>query len=50
MAAGNLLVATPTAPYEHDPLKGGIVLLIWVTIALITSFYAFIRSDVGGKY
>ncbi|AZK46080.1 ABC transporter permease [Paenibacillus lentus] len=50
VAAGNILVATPTAPYEHDPLKGGIVLLIWVTLALITSFYAFIRSDVGGKY
>ncbi|WP_019637690.1 ABC transporter permease [Paenibacillus fonticola] len=50
VAASLLLVASPTDPYEHDPLKGGIVLLIWVTLALITSYYAFIRSDVGGKY
>jgi ABC-2 type transport system permease protein len=50
VAAGNLLVATPTDPFEHDPLKGGIVLLIWVMLTLITSYYAFIRSDVGGKY
>lgn len=50
VAAGNLLFATPTDPYEHDPLKGGIVLLIWVILTLITSYYAFTRSDVGGKY
>ncbi|WCF07244.1 ABC transporter permease [Paenibacillus thiaminolyticus] len=50
VAAGNLLFATPTDPFEHDPLKGGIVLLIWVMLTLITSYYAFIRSDVGGKY
>ncbi|MNC43581.1 ABC-2 family transporter protein [compost metagenome] len=50
VAAGNLLFATPTAPFEHDPLKGGIILLTWVMLTLITSYYAFIRSDVGGKY
>lgn len=50
VAAGNLLFATPTDPFEHDPLKGGIVLLIWVILALIISCYAYIRSDVGGKY
>lgn len=50
VAAGNLLFAIPTDPYEHDPLRGGIVLLVWVALALITSFYAFIRGDVGGKY
>ncbi|WP_051286734.1 ABC transporter permease [Paenibacillus taiwanensis] len=50
VAAGNLLFATPTDPFEHDPLKGGIVLLIWVILALGLSYYAFIRSDVGGKY
>lgn len=50
VAAGNLLFATPTDPIEHDPLKGGIVLLIWMMLILITSYYAFIRSDVGGKY
>lgn len=50
VAAGNLLFATPTDPFEHDPLKGGIVLLLWVIVALSTSYYIFIRSDVGGKY
>ncbi|MFD2698921.1 ABC transporter permease [Paenibacillus shunpengii] len=50
VAAGNLLFATPTDPFEHDPLKGGIILLVWVLLALIISYYAFIRSDVGGKY
>ena len=50
VAAGNLLLATPTSPFEHEPLKGGIVLLIWVMLALLTSYYMFIRSDVGGKY
>ncbi|MNI18852.1 hypothetical protein D3C81_1755260 [compost metagenome] len=50
MAAGNLLFATPTDPIEHDPLKGGIVLLIWVILTLSISYYAFVRSDVGGKY
>lgn len=50
VAAGNLLFATPTYPLKHDPLKGGMVLLIWVILTLITSYYAFIRNDVGGKY
>ncbi|WP_042141898.1 ABC transporter permease [Paucisalibacillus sp. EB02] len=50
VAAGNLLFATPTDPLEHEPLKGGIVLLIWVILALLTSYYTFIRRDVGGKY
>jgi len=50
VAAGNLLVAIPTDPFEHDPLKGSTVLLIWVILTLITSYYAFIRNDVGGKY
>ncbi|MNZ91096.1 ABC-2 family transporter protein [compost metagenome] len=50
VAAGNLLFATPTDPIEHDPLKGGIVLLIWVILTLSISYYAFVRSDVGGKY
>lgn len=50
VAAGNLLFVTPTAPFEHDPLKGSIVLLVWVMLTLITSYYAFIHSDVGGKY
>lgn len=50
VAAGNLLFATPTDPFEHEPLKGGIILLIWVMFALLTSYYAFTRSDVGGKY
>ncbi|MNT10584.1 ABC-2 family transporter protein [compost metagenome] len=50
VAAGNLLIARPTDSIEHDPLKGGIVLLIWVILALIISCYAYIRSDVGGKY
>lgn len=50
VAAGQLLFASPTDPFEHDPLRGGIVLLIWVMLTLITSYYAFIRSDVGGKY
>jgi len=50
VAAGNLLFATPTDPLEHEPLKGGIVLLIWVMLALLTSYYTFIRRDVGGKY
>lgn len=50
VAVGNLLVAIPTDPFEHNPLKGGIVLLIWVILTLITSYYTFIRNDVGGKY
>ncbi|MDQ0232890.1 ABC transporter permease [Metabacillus malikii] len=50
VAAGNLLFATPTDPLEHEPLKGGIILLVWVMLSLITSSVAFIRRDVGGKY
>lgn len=50
VAAGNLLIAIPTAPFEHDPLKGGSILLIWVILTLIISYYAFIRNDVGGEY
>lgn len=50
VAAGNLLFATPTAPFEHDPFKGGTVLLIWVIVTLVISFYSFVRSDGGGKY
>lgn len=50
VAAGNLLIATPTDLLEHEPLKGGIVLLIWVMLALLTSYYTFTRRDVGGKY
>jgi len=50
VAAGNLLFATPTDSYEHDPLQGGIVLLIWVLVACFASYYAFTRHDVGGKY
>ncbi|WP_010098035.1 ABC transporter permease [Ornithinibacillus scapharcae] len=50
VAAGNLLFATPTDVLDHEPLKGGIVLMIWVMLALLTSYYTFIRKDVGGKY
>ncbi|MBY0203696.1 MULTISPECIES: ABC transporter permease [Paenibacillus] len=50
VAAGNLLFASPTDPFEHDPLKGVVILLLWVIVALSTSYYTFIRSDVGGKY
>lgn len=50
VAAGNILFATPTDPFEHDPLKGGMILLIWVMVALGTSYLTFVRSDVGGKY
>ncbi|KOY16057.1 ABC transporter permease [Paenibacillus xylanivorans] len=50
VAAGNLLFATPTDSFEHDPLKGVAVLSVWVILALVTSYYTFIRSDVGGKY
>ena len=50
VAAGQLLFATPTDSFEHDPLKGGIVLSIWVMVALGISYFTFIRSDVGGKY
>lgn len=49
-AAGHLLFATPTDPFEHDPLKGGMILLIWMMVTLGTSYITFIRSDVGGKY
>ncbi|CAH8717361.1 ABC transporter permease [Paenibacillus thiaminolyticus] len=50
VAAGNFLIARPTDPFEHDPLQGGIVLLVWVILTLIISYYAFTRNDVGGKY
>ncbi|WP_433943037.1 ABC transporter permease [Paenibacillus sp. SN-8-1] len=49
VAAGNLFFATPTDPFEHDPLRGGTVLLMWVIVTLIISLYSFVRSDVGGK-
>lgn len=50
VAAGNLLLATPIDPFEHEPLKGGIILLIWGMVALSIAYYTFLRSDVGGKY
>ena len=50
VAAGNLLFATPTDPFEHDPLKGVVVLLVWAIAALSVSCYTFIRNDVGGRY
>lgn len=50
VAAGNLLIATPTDFLEHNPIKGGIILLLWVGVTLSIAMYFFIHNDVGGKY
>ncbi|USB31826.1 ABC transporter permease [Paenibacillus sp. YPG26] len=50
VAAGNLLFASPTDAYEHDPIKGGTVLFIWLIIVFIACYYTFTRRDVGGRY
>lgn len=50
VAAGNLLIATPTDFLEHNPIKGGIVLLLWVGVSLAIAMYVFIHNDVGGRY
>ncbi len=50
VAAGNLIVATPVKSYPHDPMKGILILLLWIILTVLIALYSFIRSDVGGKY
>lgn len=50
VAAGNLLIATPTDTLTHDPLRGGLTLTLWAAAALFIACYFFVRSDVGGTY
>ena len=50
VAAGNLIVATPVKSYPHDPIKGILILLLWIIFTVLIALYSFIRSDVGGKY
>lgn len=50
VAAGNLITATPVKSTPQDPLKGVLILFLWISITLIMAGYSFVRSDVGGKY
>lgn len=50
VAAGNFIVATPVKSFPHDPLKGIIILTLWIVLTLLIALYLFVRSDVGGKY
>lgn len=50
VAAGNLLIATPTDILPHDPLRGGLTLALWTVATLLIACYFFVRSDVGGTY
>lgn len=50
VAAGNLLIATPTDFLEHNPVKGSIILLLWVGVSISSAMYFFVHNDVGGNY
>lgn len=50
VAAGNFIVATPVKHYPHDPVKGILILLLWILFTVLIALYSFNRNDVGGKY
>jgi ABC-type transport system involved in multi-copper enzyme maturation permease subunit len=50
VAAGNFLIATPVDAFSHAPLKGTIIIALWLGVTLTIALYAFMKSDVGGKY
>lgn len=50
VAAGNFIVATPGKSYPHDPVKGILILLLWILFTVLIVLFSFNRSDVGGKY
>lgn len=50
VTAGKLLIATPTNPLSHDPIKGGLILGTWTILLLLGAMYSFVRRDVGGAY
>lgn len=49
-AAGNFIVAKPGKSYPHDPVKGILILLLWILFTVLIVLFSFNRSDVGGKY
>lgn len=50
VAAGNLIIATPVKSSVHDPVKGILILCLWILFTMVIALYSFIHSDVGGKY
>lgn len=50
VTAGKFLTSTPTDTLTHAPIKGGLILGIWITFMLIGAMYSFIHKDVGGTY
>lgn len=50
VAASNLITATPVKSMPHEPLKGMLILVLWLSTILIMAGYSFVRNDVGGKY
>ena len=50
VAAGCKLTATPETGITHDPVYGGVVLMIWISVTLAIGWYLFSRKDVGGGY
>lgn len=50
VAAGNLMIASPTDNLPHEPLKGGVVMFLWMGISLVIARHFFILKDVGGEF
>ena len=50
VAASNMITATPVKTIAHEPLKGAMILILWLSIMLIMAGYTFVRNDVGGNY
>lgn len=50
VAAGNLMIASPTDILPHEPLKGSVTLALWVIIIMVVTRYFFVQKDVGGEY
>lgn len=50
VAASNLLIATPTDTFAHNPLRGGLILSLWAAAALLIAYCFFVRSDLGRNY
>lgn len=50
VAAGNMMIASPTDPLPHEPLKGSIALILWASIIIVLGRYFFVQKDVGGEY
>ncbi|ECB9820380.1 ABC transporter permease [Listeria monocytogenes] len=50
IAAGNLIITTPVKSMPHDPIKGVLIISLWIIVSLMIALYSFVHSDVGGEY